>query len=97
MSILDHPALASALARSLRTSGRLGARRTARASTTRLPEYRTRPRDLTIPTALGPVRAGLYRPLAATRGVGDQDGGPPPVHLNLQGGEPGMTAAADVQ
>ena len=86
MPILERPFAASAAARLLQAGSRVGAKRAARAAAARLPEYRGRPRELLVPTLLGPARGDGYRPIAATRGVGDEDGGPPPVHLNLHGG-----------
>ncbi len=86
MPILERPSAASSAARFLQAATRIGGRRAVQSAAARLPGYRGRPGELVVPTTLGPARVAVYRPIAATRGVGDEDGGPPPVHVNLHGG-----------
>jgi acetyl esterase len=87
MSILSHPVVASAVARTLqrvtslsqRSAGRRGG--SSRLSPhDRFPEYQASTRELTIPTSVVAARAVVYTP------TGEASPEPVPVHVNFHGG-----------
>ena len=89
MSILAHPTVASAVARTLQRLGSLSQKAAERGGSkagsriaphSRFPQYKGITHELTIPTSVVAARAVVYAPPA---GIGSE---PVPVHVNFHGG-----------
>lgn len=78
MSFLSSPLIASTVARILQRASALNAGRMTRQARSRLPEYPRLTEVIEIPTALGAVKATVYRPGTSAA--------LPPVFINLHGG-----------
>jgi acetyl esterase len=78
MSILGTRLVADVVARLMQGATVLAAGAIARRASRILPEYTGDTRDITIPTAVGPARAVVYRPAGHDPR--------PPVHVNFHGG-----------
>ncbi|WP_454855723.1 alpha/beta hydrolase fold domain-containing protein [Promicromonospora soli] len=82
MSVLSSVRVASAVALGMQRLSPVGIRLAARGKPTPFPECRADVEEISVPTALGPARAFVYRPV-------DRDPGADPnlpVHVNFHGG-----------
>ena len=82
MSVLSNVRVASAVALGMQRLSAVGIRLAARGKPTPFPEYPADVDEISVPTAIGPARAFVYRPAGQSTGEAPN----PAVHVNFHGG-----------
>jgi acetyl esterase len=86
MSVLSNVQVASAVALGMQRLSAVGIKLAARGKPAPFPEYPAEGAEISVPTALGPARAFVYRPAGPSGPESSAGATDPPVHVNFHGG-----------
>ncbi|WP_129788984.1 alpha/beta hydrolase fold domain-containing protein [Promicromonospora panici] len=86
MSVLSSVHVASAVALGMQRMSTVGLKLAARGKPAPFPEYPADVEEISVPTALGPARAFVYRPAGRSERPSVGEAPNPPVHVNFHGG-----------
>src|SRR5215207_3836344 len=86
MSVLSNVRVASAVALGMQRLSAVGIRLAARGKPTPFPDSRAEIAEVSVPTAVGPARVFVYRPVDQSADQSAAGAPNPPVHVTFHGG-----------